>query len=143
MANESRSARTPTPMPPPITTKTVPPVTAIAFAVMRDFESTKSGRPAESAARIKRLIPKAIKTTTVSATPVVPLNTKSATTKRLKLRKILEKNSARWREIRSRIVPTNGPTIEYGSKTTAKPRAALNASAWRSGENSTKEASAL
>jgi hypothetical protein len=33
--------------------------------------------------------------------------------------------------------------MEYGNKTTAKPMAALNAFAWRSGENKTKDASAL
>jgi hypothetical protein len=59
IANESVSARTPTPIPPPITTRTDPPVTAVAFAVISDFESMSSGNPAESAARIKRLIPKA------------------------------------------------------------------------------------
>jgi hypothetical protein len=36
-----------------------------------------------------------------------------------------------------------GPTIEYGKRTTAKPIAALSAFAWRSGENKTNEASAL
>jgi hypothetical protein len=41
------------------------------------------------------------------------------------------------------MVPTNGPTIEYGSKTTAKPIAALKALACRSGENKTKDARAL
>ena len=35
-----------------------------------------------------------------------------------------EKAIARWRETRSRIVPTKGPIIEYGSKTTAKANAA-------------------
>jgi hypothetical protein len=33
--------------------------------------------------------------------------------------------------------------MEYGTKTRAKARAALIASAWRSGEKSTKEARAL
>jgi hypothetical protein len=33
--------------------------------------------------------------------------------------------------------------IEYGIRTTAKPMAALNAFAWRSGENKTKDARAL
>jgi hypothetical protein len=33
--------------------------------------------------------------------------------------------------------------MEYGNNTTAKPTAALNASACRSGENNTKEARAL
>ena len=40
-------------------------------------------------------------------------------------------------------MPTKGPTMEYGNNTTAKPTAALNASACRSGENNTKEARAL
>jgi hypothetical protein len=41
------------------------------------------------------------------------------------------------------MVPTNGPTIEYGVNTTAKPKAAAIALACRSGEKSTKDASAL
>ena len=44
-------------------------------------------------------------------------------------RTIFAKKSARCREKRSRIVPTKGPTIEYGTKTRAKARAALIASA--------------
>ena len=54
-----------------------------------------------------------------------------------------EMNTARWREMRSRTVPTIGPTTEYGVRITAKPRAAAIALAWRSGEKSTKDASAL
>ena len=38
----------------------------MAFAVMSDFVSTNNGRPADKAARIKRLIPNATKTTTVN-----------------------------------------------------------------------------
>ena len=45
--------------------------------------------------------------------------------------------------MRSKRVPTKGPTIEYGSKTTVKPIAALTAVAWRSGEKRTNEANAL
>ena len=37
--------------------------------------------------------------------------------------------SARWREKRSRIVPTKGPTMEYGTRTRAKAKAAPIASA--------------
>ena len=48
----------------------------------------------------------------------------------------------RWRETRSRIVPTKGPTKEYGSSTTANATAADFASGWRSGEKSTKDANA-
>ena len=99
-------------MPPPNTTRTEPPVTAMAFAVTNEFESTSKGRPAERAARIKRLIPKATRTTIVKANPVVPLKTKRATSNKLRLRSRFEKNKARWREIRSKTVPTNGPTIE-------------------------------
>ena len=102
-----------------------------------------SGNPAESAARIKRLMPNAIRTTAVNSTPVVPLKTKRATSNKLALRARFAKNSARWRETRSKMVPTKGPTSEYGSKTTAKPIAAFNAFAWRSGEKRTKEAKAL
>ena len=86
IAAPSTSARIPTPMPPPRTTNTEPPVTAIAFAVIRDLESIRSGSPADKAARINRLIPNATNTTAVSVTPVVPLNTKAATTKRFALR---------------------------------------------------------
>ncbi len=46
------------------------------------------------------------------------------------------------REMRSKIVPTNGPTNEYGSRTTAKAAAADFASGCRSGENKTNEARA-
>jgi hypothetical protein len=42
-------------------------------------------------------------------------------------RVMLEKKIARWREKRSKRVPTNGPTMEYGSNTTAKATAALTA----------------
>jgi hypothetical protein len=55
----------------------------------------------------------------------------------------LQKKSARCLETRSKIVPTKGPITEYGNNTTAKPIAALNAFACRSGENKTKDASAL
>ena len=48
----------------------------------------------------------------------------------------------RCRENLSNRVPTSGPTIEYGSKTTAKAAAADFASGWRSGENKTKDARA-
>jgi hypothetical protein len=54
-----------------------------------------------------------------------------------------EKAIARWRETRSKIVPTKGPITEYGSKTTAKANAAPNAFAWRSGEKRIKDAKAL
>ena len=130
-------------MPPPTTTKTDPPVTAIAFAVTRELGLTNKGSPADNAAKINRLIPNAIKTTTVSATPVVPVKTNSATINKLTLRKKLEKNSARCLEILSNTVPTKGPTIEYGNRTTANPSAAFRAFVWRSGENRTKDAKAL
>ena len=55
----------------------------------------------------------------------------------------LEKRIARCRENLSRSVPTNGPTMEYGKRTTAKATAAFTALAWRSGENKIKEARAL
>jgi len=54
-----------------------------------------NGKPAESAARIKRLIPNAMRTTAVKATPVVPLKTKSATSNKLALRARFAKNNAR------------------------------------------------
>ena len=85
-AAPSTKARTPTPIPPPKTTSTDPPVTAIAFAVIKDLASINKGRPADSAARIKRLIPNAISTTIVNSTPVVPLKTRSATKNKLILR---------------------------------------------------------
>jgi predicted PurR-regulated permease PerM len=56
---------------------------------------------------------------------------------------VQEKKIARWRENLSSNVPTNGPTTEYGSNTTAKATAAFTALACRSGEKRTKEASAL
>ena len=78
--------KSPTPIPPPKTTKTEPPVTAIAFAVIKDLASTNKGSPADKAARINRLIPNAINTTTVNATPAVPLKTNKATKNRFALR---------------------------------------------------------
>ena len=110
---------------------------------MSDFVSTNNGRPADKAARIKRLIPNATKTTTVNGIPVVPPKISSATKSKFALRARFEKKSARCLETRSKIVPTKGPTMEYGNNTTAKPTAALNAFACRSGENNTKEARAL
>ena len=118
-------------------------MTASALALINDLVSITNGRPAESPARIKRLIPKAIRTKTVKRTPVCPLNTKSATTNKLIARAAFANSSARCLETRSKIVPTNGPTSEYGNKTTANATAALRASAWRSGENKTKDANAL
>jgi hypothetical protein len=54
-----------------------------------------------------------------------------------------EKRMARWRENLSRRVPTNGPTIEYGKRTTANATAAFTALACRSGEKRMKDAKAL
>ena len=80
--------------------------------MIRDLVSINKGRPADSAASIKRLIPNATSTTAVNATPVVPLNTKSATISRFALRARFAKKSALCLETRSKMVPTNGPTIE-------------------------------
>ena len=84
-----------------------------------------------------------MRTNTVNTTPVCPAKTSAETTSKFAARARLENKSARCLETRSRIVPTKGPTSEYGNKTTAKAIAALRASAWRSGENKTKDASAL
>ena len=46
-------------------------------------------------------------------------------------------------EYLSKTVPTNGPTTEYGNKTTVNPSAAAMALACRSGEKSTNDASPL
>jgi hypothetical protein len=54
-----------------------------------------------------------------------------------------EKRIARCLENLSKRVPTNGPTIEYGKRTTANATAALTALAWRSGEKRINEARAL
>ena len=64
--------RNPNPMPPPRTTQTDPPVTAKAFAVIKDLLSIIKGIPAESPARIKRLTPNATKTNIVNSIPVLP-----------------------------------------------------------------------
>ena len=66
----SRSCRIPSPIPPPSTTQTEPPVTARAFADIKSFGVVISGIPAESPARINRLTPNAMRTTTVISTPV-------------------------------------------------------------------------
>ena len=135
--------RKPRPIPPPITTHTEPPVTARAFAVIRDLLSIINGIPAESPARINRLTPNATSTKTVISIPVFPWKIRSAIIDKvvalLKFANII----ARCLETRSRIVPTNGPINEYGRRTTANAKAALSAFACRSGENKTNEAKAL
>ena len=88
--NESTKARTPTPIPPPITTNTDPPVTAIAFAEISERGSISNGRPADNPARIRRLIPKATSTKIVNSSPVFPLKISSATMVKLIARAILE-----------------------------------------------------
>ena len=77
-------------MPPPITTNTEPPVTASAFAEISDFDSISNGNPAESPARMRRLIPKAISTKIVNSSPVFPLKIRRATIDKLIARAILE-----------------------------------------------------
>jgi hypothetical protein len=83
--------------------------------------------PAESPARINRLTPNATRTKIVNSTPVFPSKIKIETTVSVIARIRFEYAIARCLETRSRIVPTNGPTIEYGSSTTANARAALKA----------------
>ena len=118
-------------------------MTANALALIRDLLSIINGMPADKPARINRLTPKAINIKTVNSTPVRPWNINRATTHNVAARTRFEYAIARWREMRSKIVPTKGPIMEYGRRTTAKASAAFKAFAWRSGEKSTKEASAL
>ena len=66
----SRSLRIPSPMPPPRTTQTDPPVTAIALADINECGVVIKGIPAESPARINLFTPNATRTTTVISTPV-------------------------------------------------------------------------
>ena len=139
----SRSCRIPSPIPPPSTTQTEPPVTARAFAEIKSFCVVISGIPADSPARINRFTPNAMRTTTVISTPVYPLKIRRAITIRVAERTRFEKRIARCRENLSRSVPTNGPTMEYGKRTTANATAAFTALAWRSGEKRMNEASAL
>jgi hypothetical protein len=120
-----------------------PPVTAMAFAVIKDSGLITSGSPADNPASINRLIPKANKTTTVSSKPVFPCEINIAMINKSNARKRFAIKIARWREMRSRIVPTKGPITEYGSRTTAKATAAPRALVCRSGEKRTKDASAL
>ena len=58
------------PMPPPITTQIVPPVTANAFAAINSSFFTSKGNPAESPDKINRLTPNANKTNNVRINPV-------------------------------------------------------------------------
>jgi hypothetical protein len=59
-------------MPPPRTTQTDPPVTARAFAAIRDDFGATSGSPADKPARMSRFTPNAISTKIVSSRPVRP-----------------------------------------------------------------------
>ncbi|CAB4670073.1 unannotated protein [freshwater metagenome] len=99
-------------MPPPITTSTDPPVTAIAFAEISERGSISNGKPADNPARINLFIPKAISTKIVNSSPVLPLKISKETIDKFIARAILEKKSARCLETRSKIVPTKGPTTE-------------------------------
>ena len=137
----------PIPIPPPSTTKTVPPVTAVALIETKVFlpsvpeVSNKSGKPADNPAKIKRFTPNATKTKIVSSIPVAPFRISPAIKINVKARNKFAKRITLCREMRSKIVPTNGPTKEYGSKTTANATAADFASGWRSGEKSKNDAS--
>ena len=66
----SSSLRIPSPIPPPRTTQTEPPVTASAFAEISELGGTIKGIPADKPARIKRFTPNAIRTKIVISTPV-------------------------------------------------------------------------
>ena len=60
------------PRPPPRTTATEPAVTASAFEAISAVGGETKGIPAESAARINLLRPKAMSTRIVNSTPVRP-----------------------------------------------------------------------
>ena len=100
------------PIPPPITTESDPPVTANALALIRLGRSIIKGRPAERPASSKRFTPNAKRIKTVSNTPVLPEKIKMAINIKSTARKEFEMIIARCLAIRSKIVPTNGPTIE-------------------------------
>ena len=114
----SSRPRIPIPIPPPRTTKTVPPVTAVALMETKIFlpcvpvVSSKSGSPADKPAKISRFTPNATNTNIVSSTPVAPLRINPAIKISVKARNKLEKRITRCRDTRSKIVPTNGPTKE-------------------------------
>jgi hypothetical protein len=110
-----------------MTTQTEPPVTARALAEMSSLGGVISGIPADSPARINRLTPNATRTKTVISNPVRLLKISVAIMSSVSDLAIFEKNIARCRENLSSRVPTNGPTIEYGSRTTAKATAAFTA----------------
>jgi hypothetical protein len=99
-------------MPPPKTTKIVPPVTAVALMATNFSRVVRRGRDAESPARINRLIPNAIKIKPVSPTPVAPAAIEVAAIATTIAREIFERKRIRCREKRSRMVPTKGPTKE-------------------------------
>ena len=83
--------RTPIPTPPPNTTKTVPPVTAVAFIATsrsRVFAScaTSRGRDADRPASINRLTPNAARTRATIQNPVAPCQIKSDTSEAITAR---------------------------------------------------------
>ena len=103
--------------------------------------SRSKGKPADNPAKIKRLTPNATKTKIVNSIPVAPLRINPAIKIKVKALKMLDKRITLCREMRSKIVPTKGPTKEYGRSTTANATAADFASGCRSGEKSKNDAS--
>ena len=102
--------------------------------------SNNKGSPADKPARIKRFTPNATNTKIVNSIPVAPFLIKPAIKIRVNARKRFAKRITLCREMRSKIVPTKGPTKEYGSNTTANATAADFASGCRSGEKSKNDA---
>ena len=100
------------PIAPPITTANEPPVTAKALALRSDGRSIISGRPAESPASSNRLTPNATRINRVRKTPVLPEKINIAIKIKSTERRAFATKIARCLAIRSRIVPTNGPTTE-------------------------------
>ena len=94
------------PKPPPITTKIVPPVTANALAAINSSFLTNKGNPADKPAKINRLTPNASSTKKVSNKPLTPLLTSAAIINKFVARKKLALRIIRWRENRSKKVPT-------------------------------------
>ncbi len=114
---------------------------ANALASTRWSSSTTCGSEADRPEPTNRLMPVTIRAAAYSGTSDRPKPTAAAVSRTKTPRVRFATTRTRRRSQRSRSAPANGPTIEYGSSSTAKPAATAAGSAWRSGLNSTAPAS--
>ena len=120
----------------------VPLVGVMEFASTSSSEGTTCGSEAERAARKKRLMLNASRIIANSGGPETSAATSIATAT-TGISRIRFETTSTWRRLhRSRNTPTNGPSTLNGSSTAASAAAIEAASACRSGENRTYDASA-